>query len=308
MIKSVKHFYSFVLVFFALSTFSQRTFALNLLPEEMNEVIKISRNIGLAKPSLSNSKKLEYALGIFKASKRFEIPSNLLIAIAAQETSFREDLPEGRAGEYGIVQIRKIWVKNPKLRKHFSTIKIKDLNNPEKSFLYAAWILKDLKKNAPKSAIPYWSYYNARGFQPRFKYFLTVNQKLSYLDRGIPFTREIEQNIQINGIADNQSWKPDIRLLATNANEMAKLPEPNNAHKLNHIKNTQLITTASLGSEIEIKPEGWIAQALQRLKHEPKRLTAATLTVPISHLKTGKRSMQVAYSKTAEKLLKSIQD
>jgi hypothetical protein len=307
MIKSVKHFYSFVLVVFALSFTIEKTLALNLSPEEMTEVVKISKSIALAKPTLTDSKKLEYALGIFKASNQFGIPANLLIAIAAQETSFRENLPEGKAGEYGIVQIRKIWVKNPKLKDRFKAIKIKDLKNPERAFLYAAWILKDLKDNAPKSAIPYWSYYNARGFEPRFKYFLSVNQKLSYLNRGIPFSREIEQNIQINGSADEKSWRPDVRLIATTSKKISKTPEPNDTKKLK-FKNSQLITTASLGSEIEIKPEGWVAQALQRLQHEPKRLTAATLTVPILHLKTGKKPKQVAYSKTAEKLLKSIQD
>ncbi|MFM8315439.1 MAG: transglycosylase SLT domain-containing protein [Deltaproteobacteria bacterium] len=280
-------------------------FPLDLSPEEMAEVLKISKNISLAKPALPDSKRVEYAVGIFKASKRFDIPPNLLIAIAAQETSFRENLPEGKAGEFGIVQIRKIWVKNRKLKKHFSDIKLKDLNNPEKAFLYAAWILRDLKNSSPKSAIPYWSFYNARGFKPRFKYFLAVNQKISYLNRGIPFTREIEENIQINGSVEEKSWQPDVRVLATTNQE-----QPNQKDNPTPTRKNPpvLITTASLAGSIEIRPNGWIAQALKRLQHEKQPISAAKLTVPITHLKTDKKSKQIAFSKTAAKLLKSVQD
>lgn len=301
-----------ILFFVCLLLTSQNVFSLNLTPDEMQEVIKISKNVGLAKPSLPDSKKLEYAVGIFKASKKFGIQPNLLIAIAAQETSFREDLPEGKAGEFGIVQIRKIWVKNPKLRRHFKNIKLKDLNVPEKAFSFAAWILNDLRRSAPKSSIPFWSFYNARGFEPRFKYFLAVNQKLSYLNQGVPFTREIEENIQVNGSTDQKSWQPDVRVLATAPKEIAPNVDP--AKKDNFQKDnptSQLISAASLSSDVEFRPQGWIAQAIKRLQDEPVKSHSLNLTIPISQLKTNtktKEKERLALSKTAKILLNSIQD
>lgn len=291
---------------------SRNAFSLDLTPDEMQEVIKISKSVALAKPSLPDSKKLEYAVGIFKASKKFGILPNLLVAIAAQETSFRENLPEGKAGEFGIVQIRKIWVKNPKLRRHFKTIKLKDLNVPEKAFSFAAWILSDLRKNAPKSSIPFWSFYNARGFEPRFKYFLAVNQKLSYLNRGVPFTREIEDNVQINGSADQKSWQPDIGILAKASKEFVSTRDIAKKDNLQQERpNTTLITAASLSSDIEFRPQGWIAKAIKRLQDEPVKANTSNLTIPISQLKTSTKAKErerLALSKTAKILLNSIQD
>lgn len=278
-------------------------FCIDLTPDEMKEVLKISKNIALAKSTLPDSKKLEYAVGVFKASKSFNITPNLLIAIASQETSFRENLPEGKAGEFGITQIRKISIANPKLRKHFRLAKVKDLMSPEKAFLFSAWILKDLREHAPKSSIPFWSFYNAKGFQPRFKYFLAVNQKLSYLNKGIPFSREIEENIQINGSASEKSWRPDVRLLATEyqtESNSAKKSEPPKA-------DNSLITTASLNTGIAIEPNGWIAQALKRLQHQPVDPNISSLTVPIELTKTEKPK-KIAFTKAAQKLLKAIQD
>lgn len=291
---------------------SRSALSLDLTPDEMQEVIKISKSVALAKPSLPDSKKLEYAVGIFKASKKFGILPNLLIAIAAQETSFRENLPEGKAGEFGIVQIRKIWVKNPKLRRHFKDIKLKDLNVPEKAFNFAAWILNDLRRSAPKSSIPFWSFYNARGFEPRFKYFLAVNQKLSYLNRGIPFTREIEDNVQVNGSADQKSWQPDIGILATAPKEIVSNRDIAKKDNLQQESpNTSLITAASLSSDIEFRPQGWIAKAIKRLQDEPVKASTSNLTIPISQLKTSSKAKEkerLALSKTAKILLNSIQD
>ncbi len=293
------------LFLFSLFFISSHAYCLDLSPNEMAEILKISKNISLAKPSLSDSKKLEYAVGIFKASKRFSISSNLLISIAAQETSFREELPEGKAGEFGIVQIRKIWVRNSKLRRYFKNAKIKDLNNPEKAFLYAAWILRDLKDNAPKSSIPFWSFYNARGFQPRFRYFLSINQKLSYLNKGVPFTRDVADNIQINGSANQKSWQPDVRLLAALPQIAVEIPTVKTYEKPNSKNN--LITTASLGSGIVIENNGWVEKALKRLERESVKSRFLNLAVPVSTAKVQK-SNQLAFSKTAAKLLKSITD
>jgi len=282
-------------------------FSLDLSPDEMGEIIKISKTIGLAKPNLSDSKKLEYAVGIYKASTQFKISSNLLIAIAAQETSFREDLPEGRAGEFGIVQIRKNWMNNSKFRKHFRKAKTKDLLNPEKAFLYAAWILRDLRDNSPKSSIPFWSFYNARGFQPRFRYFLSVNQKLSYLNKGVAFSKDVADNVQTNGSADHKFWQPDVRLIAEAPKINIEMPSAK-AFEKNHSPNN-LITTASLGSEVAIENNGWIKQALKRLEKEtvqPKqKSTTPAVTAQVNNPAKNRR---LAFTKSAAKLLKSVSD
>ena len=283
---------------------SSASFGLDLSPDDVGEIIKISKNIELAKPNLADSKKLEYAVGIFKAARQFDISSNLLIAIAAQETSFREDLPEGNAGEFGIVQIRKNWMLNKKFRKSFKNAKTKDLLNPEKAFLYAAWILRDLKDNSPKGAIPYWSYYNARGFQPRFRYFLSVNQKLSYLNKGLPFAKDVADNVQINRSAERKNWQSDVRLLAETPQVAVEIPSAK-GYSAAHSKEN-LITTASLGSGISVSTKDWIKQAQARFKKEQNK--AAENDLPKILTKTGKsrQSRKLAFSRSAARLLKSI--
>lgn len=279
--------------------------ALDLSPDEIGEVIKISKNIELAKPSLPDSKKLEYAVGIYKASREFGVSSNLLIAIAAQETSFREDLPEGRAGEFGIVQIRKNWMRNKHFRKYFKKAKTVDLMDPEKAFRYAAWILKDLKDNSPQGAIPYWSYYNARKFQPRFRYYLSVNQKLAYLNKGIPFTRDVADNIQINGSAERKNWQSDVRLLATNPQIAVEIPSSKGFEKTHSKEN--LVTTASLGSGISIPEKELVEKTLKKLM--PKQLKPDEKYMAQISIKSGKRqSRKLAFSRAAARLLKSIPD
>lgn len=302
----VKNFDRIVLSLFSLLLIPSTALSLDLSPDEMGEIIKISKSVALAKPSLPDSKKLEYAVGVFKASKQFKIAPNLLIAIAAQETSFREDLPEGKAGEFGIVQIRKNWMLNAKLRKQFKTAKTKDLLNPEKAFLYAAWILKDLRDTAPKSSIPFWSFYNARGFQPRFRYFLSVNQKLAYLNKGVPFTKEVADNVQTNGSTERKSWQPDVRLLAAIPQVAVEIPSAK-AYEKPHSKDN-LVTTAGLGSDIVIENSGWIQQALKRLEREPVQNKTENLTVPLTPQAKQRKSEKLAFSRAAAKLLKSIND
>lgn len=297
----------FLFLFVPLLLCGSICFPLDLSPDEMGEIIKISKTIGLAKPNLPDSKKLEYAVGIFKASTEFKISSNLLIAIAAQETSFREDLPEGRAGEFGIVQIRKNWMNNKKFRKHFKKAKTKDLLNPEKAFLYAAWILRDLRDNSPKSSIPFWSFYNARGFQPRFRYFLSVNQKLSYLNKGVAFTRDVADNVQTNGSAEHRFWQPDVRLIAEAPKINIEIPSAK-AFEKNHSPNN-LITTASLGSEVVIQNTSWVKQALKRIEKETVQLKLKATNAPVTgQIDNPRRSRRLAFTKSAAKLLKSVSD
>lgn len=167
-----------------LSLVSGRSFGAlsDVTHQTMAEVVKIAQLISAVQPYLDDTKLMEYGLGIYRASKRYDIDPAILISITQQETGFRENLPEGRAGEIGICQIRKMWLKHPQFRKEFGTRSIKDLKKPAKSFLFAAWLLRDLKSRVATSrTLPFWSYYNSVKFENRFKYFLLVNRNIATL-------------------------------------------------------------------------------------------------------------------------------
>lgn len=149
----------------------------------MEEVAKLAQAIRALNRGLDDKKYVEYALGIFRAAKRFELDPHLLIAIAQQETGFREALPEGAAGEIGVCQIRKNWVKNKKFAADLGKPTVADMRIPSKNFMMAAWILKDLQRSEREKSVPYWAYYNARRFENRFKYYLLVNRHLSVLKK-----------------------------------------------------------------------------------------------------------------------------
>lgn len=154
-------------------------FDLNM--QEMGEVVKIARSIHLVQPNLDDAKYIEYAVGIYRASRQYDVDPDVLMAITQRETSFRENLPEGKAGEIGICQILKSWLKNRKFRSEFRNASLKDMHKSAKSFLFAAWILRDLKESSRGGTLPYWSYYNARRYENRFKYFISVNRNLNVL-------------------------------------------------------------------------------------------------------------------------------
>lgn len=151
--------------------------------QQLASIMSIARRIHALNPRLDDTKYMEYATGIFKASRKYAIDENILIAIAQRETEFREGLPEGAAGEIGICQIRKMWLKNKHFMKEFKVQTIADLEKPSKNFLFAAWILRDLKNTVSKGSLPYWSFYNAQKFEPRFRYFLGVNRNIATLLR-----------------------------------------------------------------------------------------------------------------------------
>lgn len=160
----------------SLMTSDARATVLDLSHQAMKDVVKIARAINVVHPRLSEAKYLEYAVGIYRASVKYGIEPSVLIAITQQETAFRENLPEGAAGERGICQIIKSWLQNAKFKNEFKTAKLKDFNETGKSFMFAAWILKDLKARVTSGSLPYWSFYNANKFHNRFKYFLNVNK------------------------------------------------------------------------------------------------------------------------------------
>lgn len=134
------------------------------------------------KPRLEDSKVERYANAIQKAANKFGIDPLTLVVIAHQESSFRENLPEGPAGELGMLQIRKNWIENPKLKRQFKNIKVGDLKNPERAFEIAAWILSDLKRSRGKGKLPFWTYYNAKKLKNRLQYYVRVKRHLAAIE------------------------------------------------------------------------------------------------------------------------------
>ena len=142
------------------------------------DLVSVKAAVRSVQPFLSTEKVDIYSMAIQQASLRYGIDPMVLIAITDQESDFKEGLPEGKAGEIGLHQIRKSWLKNAAFRAEFKKASVKDLNNPSKSFLYAAWILKDLKKTSKASSLPYWTKYNSPTLEFRQKYFALVNRKI----------------------------------------------------------------------------------------------------------------------------------
>lgn len=171
------------LVLISTDAYSSRNDSTN---QVMEDALKIAHAISVLQPRLSNEKYIEYGMGIYRASKEYSIPSSLLIAIAYQETSFRENLPEGRAGEIGITQILKRWLRNKIFRKEFKHASIEKLKKPSYGFLYSAWILHNLKHTTKPGRLPYWSYYNARRYDPRAKYYQRIRRHLKKIERNLP--------------------------------------------------------------------------------------------------------------------------
>ncbi len=163
--------------------------------KSMLEVSKIAIAISKVQPNLEQGKYIEYAIGIYRASRRYNISPALLIAITHQESSFREDLPYGPSGEIGITQILKRWLKNPEFRKEFSNASEASMRKPSNSFLYAAWILNKLRQEK-SSSIPYWSFYNARKFPNRIKYYQRVAKHISAIRRNLAVIEPVFEKYQ----------------------------------------------------------------------------------------------------------------
>lgn len=179
------------LLFLSTFSFAQPT---TVQPTEtakaMADVVKIAHAISIVRPRLEEPKYFEYALGIYRAAKKYDIRPGLIIAIAHQESSFQEKLPEGKAGELGITQVLKSWVNNPKFRREFPHATQKSFGKPAESFLFTAWILAELKKHEAPGTLPFWSFYNARQFKHRIKYFVRVNKHMAKMKKNLHLIEE----------------------------------------------------------------------------------------------------------------------
>lgn len=232
---------------------------------EMREVMDIAKRIHRLQPNLDEGKYLEYATGIYRASVQYDIETDILLAITKQETSFREDLPEGAAGELGICQIRKMWVNQPDFKQEFPSAKKKDLLRPAKSFMFAAWILRDLKNKAKRSAIPYWSFYNARKFEPRLRYYTAVSRHLTELsryDKGVQ-VEEVQKYVPGPSARlekKTREWEPEpIRIAKVSYDSRQWTPEP--------IR----IASKVRGRKPAHEESSWIASALKKLQEKKRK-------------------------------------
>ncbi len=254
----------------------------------MKDIHNLARRISLVQPSLDHAKYLEYAAGIFHAAKRYGIDPDILIAITQQETGFREDLPEGKAGERGICQVLKGWLKNSQFKQEFNKATVKDFHRPSKSFHFAAWILRDLKKRNSKGSLPYWSFYNANKFENRFRYYLLVNRFMSVLksvgkkdsillaeqERMSPPSRELgTQKIVPDATPpapkvilpetqakNGRRWRPDFTFVQ--AEEKAKR-DPMHIAAAEPVAAPKPVKAVAEGSQ-----GSWLAQAFRQLQSE----------------------------------------
>jgi hypothetical protein len=176
----------FQIAFFVLAVAVSGVQAAPELPDTMQEVLRIAHGISVVQPHLTDAEYVSYAMAIHRASRKYAVHPSVLISITQQESGFRANLPEGPAGEIGICQIIKSWLKNPNLVREFGTLTTEELSKPSTSFKVAAWILSELKDSALSGPLPFWSFYNSREFKNRFKYFQKVSKNLSALRKHAP--------------------------------------------------------------------------------------------------------------------------
>lgn len=173
-----------ILLVFSLTCSIPNSFAKSgRLEPNLLRIRKIAKAIQLLQPRLKPTLSWRYASHIELASKAFDVNPNILIAIAMQESGFKQHWGKGNSGELGIMQIRSVWLQDPQFKKQFPWAEIKHLMLPKTSFLFAAWILKHYSKNRPPSPLPHWAYYNANKYKNRLKYSSYVGRHLARLKK-----------------------------------------------------------------------------------------------------------------------------
>ncbi len=213
--------------------------------ETMQEVLKIAHGISVVQPNLPDAEYVSLAIGIHRAAKKYSVHPSVMIAITQQESGFRSNLPEGAAGEIGICQIIKSWLKNPNLIREFGPLTVADLQKPATSFKVSAWILSELKDASLSGPLPFWSFYNSREFKNRFKYFLKVTRNLSALRKHAPSVYSDSVLVAAgdsSGKAVQWSKKQSARDVASDR----KLPDALKAARMLHPRRLSQRTIGSL--------------------------------------------------------------
>lgn len=166
-----------IALFFAVSSLASAE-RLAMPAGELKQVYSVAKAISRIQPYLSDAKYLSYAHGIYQAAAEFDLNPLVLVAIIQKESSFREGLPEGAAGELGICQIRKNWLENEKFRTYFQDADEQQFETPRQAFRFAAWILADLKKSRKNGELPYWTFYNSPVKTHRMNYYVRVQRSI----------------------------------------------------------------------------------------------------------------------------------
>lgn len=224
-------------------------FAAPAKEDTMQEVLKIAHGISVVQPNLTDAQYVSYAIAIHRASRKYTVHPSVLISITQQESGFRPNLPEGAAGEIGICQIIKSWLRNPNLIREFGKLTVADLKKPATSFKVAAWILSELKDASLNGPLPFWSFYNSREFKNRFKYFLKVSKNLSALRKHAP---TVYSDAVMVAASEQLNNKEELRRTREVATER-QLPDAVKAARMLHPKRLSqrtlsqpLVKTASL--------------------------------------------------------------
>jgi hypothetical protein len=140
----------------------------------------------ILKPRMNASKATSLAIGARAAAKRYNVDPYLLLSIAFQESSFREGLPKGPAGELGVCQVIYSWASNPSFVKEFGHRTEQDFRSVSNSFKYAAWILHTVRKERKASPeLPVWTFYNGYAVHARARYFKKVSVHLVAINGGL---------------------------------------------------------------------------------------------------------------------------
>ncbi len=259
----------------------------DLTPKSLHDVLKVARAIYVVQPYLPENKYLEYGLDIFRAAKRYHVEPSVLISITQQESGFREMLPEGAAGERGICQILKSWLTNSRFRREFPSATLKDFDRPNRSFLFAAWILGQLKKDTVGQTLPYWSFYNSNHFPSRRRYFSLVNRYVSQIKKYRTYILSNQQPDEgFSPVAVEDAPKPQVVAVATTATGYWKAAKPefesdSNANDEVESENTETRpAVASAPQPQEVRPA--YAQPQSRLVASVSRAVPAVAVQPVA--------------------------
>lgn len=154
-----------------------------------SQIVRVAEEIHRLAPHLGANRVRTHAASILRASLRYHVEPQIMVAITFQESSFRENLPEGAAGELGICQIRKAWLAESSFRSEFPKATEASLKRSETSFTYEAWILSKYKRKGDR--MPYWSRYNSSNPEARSVYISLVNRHLRKLGFDLKAERSV---------------------------------------------------------------------------------------------------------------------
>lgn len=207
----------------------------------------IQTNILRLAPTMKESRAHEFASYIFDASTKYQIDPAVLVAISFQESSFRENLPEGAAGEVGVCQVLKSWIADARFKREFGRLTIAKLAATRFNYIAAAWILAQVRDQYGDDVAPFWSYYNSATLRHRVAYFKRVAKHLAKLS-----------------MYDGREYRPRKSFSNGGKNEDEVLP--------GYLPKIQRPRSLDAGTSRDSGPREWIAVGCQSLPPRPPRV------------------------------------